>query len=299
MYAASMGETSSIASLACGKPTNAACPNSKGECLERWSTSFAHSYCNPLVEAHLGQLQASGDALFGLVHEQMGSQAYGSGETLLRESLVRACVIRYVREFDGAAAAQLAVQDEKDKGFYWMGEMSEALREYESHRELYPTMDAFMPRLAGLFAVWATIESQWDAKHPGVELGPTPTYVSKEKPDSAIGVQKLREWVQALNSQDKEALVRSKRLKFTWSQLQKKYPAGAQAADRQFELTRLESIDDDKSGREPLGAQDKKNLAAHVTPETVEIHAIGHGVYEILLEKEHVLFFGLHISSVI
>jgi hypothetical protein len=113
---------------------------------------FCHSYANPLIGRHQAELGASGDELFEHVAERMRSQAYGSGHTLLCESLVRACTVRYVRRYEGEDAAKRAIQDEKRKGFLWMQEMSDLLGEYEAHREQYPTLEDFSPRLVAFFA---------------------------------------------------------------------------------------------------------------------------------------------------
>jgi hypothetical protein len=113
---------------------------------------FCHSYCNPLVDRHLAKLRPSGDALFKQVAEKMRSQAYGDGQTLLDESLVRACVIRYLRQYEGEEVARRAIQAEKRNGFLWMQELSDLMGEYESHRDQYPTLDDFTPRLVAFFA---------------------------------------------------------------------------------------------------------------------------------------------------
>ena len=112
---------------------------------------FCHSYANPIVEHHLGELEPSGDTLFEQVAQKMRSQAYGNGQTLLKESLVRACVIRYQRRYDGDQAAQRAIQTEKQNGFLWMQELSDLLGQYETHRDQYPTLEEFSPRLAAFF----------------------------------------------------------------------------------------------------------------------------------------------------
>jgi len=112
---------------------------------------FCHSYANPLVERHWAELQPSGDVLFEQVAGQMRAQAYGNGQTLLKESLVRACVIRYVRCYDGEEAARREIQVEKRNGFLWMPELSDLLGEYEAHRERYPTLEDFSPRLVAFF----------------------------------------------------------------------------------------------------------------------------------------------------
>ncbi|HTS17502.1 MAG TPA: DUF4932 domain-containing protein [Verrucomicrobiae bacterium] len=112
---------------------------------------FCHSYANPLVERHLGELEPSGDTLFAQVAQKMRSQAYNNGSTLLKESLVRACVIRYQRRYDGEEAARRAIQVEKQNGFLWMQELSDLMGEYEAHRDRYPTLEAFSPRLVAFF----------------------------------------------------------------------------------------------------------------------------------------------------
>jgi len=133
---------------------------------------FCHSYANPLVERHLPEFQASGDTLFDQVAGQMRSQAYDSGQTLLKESLVRACVIRYLRRYEGEEAARRAIQAEKRKGFLWMQGMSDLLGEYEAHREQYPTLEDFSPRLVAFFAETAknfpAIQADWASKRPRV-----------------------------------------------------------------------------------------------------------------------------------
>jgi hypothetical protein len=113
---------------------------------------FCHSYANPLIARHQAELRASGDALFEHVAERMRSQAYGNAQTMLHESLVRVCVIRYLRQYEGEEAVKRAIQSEKRNGFLWMQEMSDLLGEYEARREQYPTLEDFSPRLVAFFA---------------------------------------------------------------------------------------------------------------------------------------------------
>ena len=113
---------------------------------------FCHSYCNPLVDRHLRELEPSGDALFKQVSEKMRSQAYNGGVTLLHESLVRACVVRYRRQYEGEQVARDVIQIEKKNGFLWMPELSDLLQDYEARREQYPALEDFSPRLVAFFA---------------------------------------------------------------------------------------------------------------------------------------------------
>jgi hypothetical protein len=113
---------------------------------------FCHSYANPVIARHQAELSASGEALYALVAARMRSQAYGSAHTMLCESLVRASTVRYVRQYEGEEAARRAIQAQKQKGFLWMQEMSDLLGQYEAHRDQYPTLEDFSPRLVAFFA---------------------------------------------------------------------------------------------------------------------------------------------------
>ncbi len=116
---------------------------------------FCHSYANPIIERHAAELQAAGEKIFPAVAKQMSAQAYGNWRTMFYESLVRACVLRYTRHYDGAAAAWLATQNERARGFLWMAGLSDLLGQYEADREKYPTLDAFSPRLVAFFDDYA------------------------------------------------------------------------------------------------------------------------------------------------
>ena len=102
----------------------------------------------------------------------MRAQAYGEAITMLRESLVRACVVRYVLHYNGNAAAERAVREEEKRGFLWMNELSDLLSEFEAHRDQYPALESFAPRLVSFFKEYATDfptrQAALDAKRPKV-----------------------------------------------------------------------------------------------------------------------------------
>ena len=129
---------------------------------------FCHSYVNPLIENHRTEFSAAGDALFERVAGKMRSQAYDNGYTLLCESLVRACVVRYVRQYEGEEAAGRAIQAEIRNGFLWMPEMSDLLGDYEAHRDRYPTLEDFTPRLVAFFAEMAKKQADLAGKQPKI-----------------------------------------------------------------------------------------------------------------------------------
>jgi hypothetical protein len=125
---------------------------------------FCHSYANAIVDKHAEELQPSGDKLFRAVAEKMRRQAYGDAQTMLRESLVRACVTRYVRQYDGPEAMRQAVAQEQAKGFRWMAGLCDLLAEYEGQRDRYSTLEAFAPRLVAFFNEYVTTFERDQAK---------------------------------------------------------------------------------------------------------------------------------------
>ena len=116
---------------------------------------FVHSYANPFVDRHAAELKPAAETLFAQVSEGMGRQAYGNWKTMLYESLVRACTIRYVRRHQGQFAALVKINEEKRRQFLWAGELSDLLGEYESQRGRYATLESFAPRVVAFFNAYA------------------------------------------------------------------------------------------------------------------------------------------------
>ena len=85
----------------------------------------------------------------------MRCQAYGNAQTMVKESLVRASVVRYTLRYSGAEAAHRTIQDQQQRGFPWMEALSNLLSEYEAHRDQYPTLESFSPRLVAFFSDYA------------------------------------------------------------------------------------------------------------------------------------------------
>ena len=116
---------------------------------------FTHSYANPIIDRLQPELQSAGDTLFRQVSASMRAQAYGDSQTMLRESLVRACEVRCMLRYHGAEAARRSAASHRSRGFLWVDELSHLLAQYETQREQYPTLDSFSPRLAAFFKTCA------------------------------------------------------------------------------------------------------------------------------------------------
>ncbi|MFO0983163.1 MAG: DUF4932 domain-containing protein [Planctomycetota bacterium] len=118
---------------------------------------LTHSFVNPLIERHAESFASAGAALFATVAEVMRSQAYTTWQTMLHESLVRACVVRYLAAHQGDAAARRQESEELSRGFRWVPALAQCLaREYEADRTQYQDLDLFAPRIAAFFDAWAS-----------------------------------------------------------------------------------------------------------------------------------------------
>jgi hypothetical protein len=112
---------------------------------------FSHSYCNPLVDKCMKDFESFGQKYYPRVETQMKGQAYGSWQTMMRESLVRACEVRYAMANGGKERAQQVANYNIGRGFHWMKELSELLAQYEKQRDKYQTLDDFMPEIVKFF----------------------------------------------------------------------------------------------------------------------------------------------------
>jgi hypothetical protein len=133
---------------------------------------FTHSYANPLVDQHLRDLEDAGRNLWPRVADRMRRQAYGNWETMMRETLVRACVIRYVNRYQGADAARKAISEEEARGFLWMSRLVPVLARYEQQRDTARTLEAWMPQVVSFFdgysATFEKDQKALDARRPRI-----------------------------------------------------------------------------------------------------------------------------------
>src|SRR5690606_33138419 len=84
---------------------------------------FCHSYCNQLVDANAEALQPAAETMWPHVAESMKAQAYGNWQTMMRESLVRACVVRYLAATRGERARRMEIELQKRRDFLWIEEL--------------------------------------------------------------------------------------------------------------------------------------------------------------------------------
>lgn len=89
----------------------------------------------------------------------MRQQAYGTWQTMINESLVRAAVICYMMDKGYAPEEvrnELLVQIQRD--FRWTPELVRLLRKYEKKRNRYANLESFYPRIIRFFTDYAEKE---------------------------------------------------------------------------------------------------------------------------------------------
>ncbi len=71
---------------------------------------------------------------------------------MMNESLIRASVIRYLLKHnpDGKASKDQLISDFV-RGFFWIKGLVETLGAYEKNRDQYPTLESYLPVLAGFY----------------------------------------------------------------------------------------------------------------------------------------------------
>ncbi|MCQ2304645.1 MAG: DUF4932 domain-containing protein [Bacteroidales bacterium] len=106
---------------------------------------FCHAYCNPLNAKYWAKMEKKADKVFELKKEELTWQAYGSSFTMMNETFVRSCVIRYIMAHNPNADIKSLIANEKS--FLLTQTMVESLAQYEKQRNVYPDIESYMPQL--------------------------------------------------------------------------------------------------------------------------------------------------------
>jgi len=130
---------------------------------------FNHSFVNFLTEKNKNAFREAGEKLFLIVKNQMTSQAYPRWEIMMNEALVRAAVIKYLKDhkFEQPTINEL-IKREKENGFLWIEELVGELENYSGQRDKYPTLESYMPRLIEAYKIWSGKIQNIEEKRPEV-----------------------------------------------------------------------------------------------------------------------------------
>lgn len=120
---------------------------------------FCHSYCNPLVDAHMSELEEHGRRIASELEAVGKPVPYGNWQPLLYESVVRSCVISYLKAKESRRAARRQLRIDMRRGFRWLPELSDLIDEYEANRNTYPTFGSFFPRIVEFMTDYKLVQA--------------------------------------------------------------------------------------------------------------------------------------------
>ncbi|MFX0183412.1 MAG: DUF4932 domain-containing protein [Candidatus Hodarchaeota archaeon] len=107
---------------------------------------FGHGFVNPIVEDHYDEFDQY-LKLYWPVYSNMTKMKYTSWKTMLREILIRAfSAWVYAGEF-GEDKASNILDNEEQRGFYFIRQIYDAYSEYIDNRDKFPTFEDFIPEI--------------------------------------------------------------------------------------------------------------------------------------------------------
>ena len=145
---------------------------------------FNHSFVNQLNRKHIDLFSESGERIFSVVKDVMTARAYPQPEIVLNEALVRAAVVKYMKDHNETDDRLLReIINQKLSDFYWITELFYELNSYDKQRDIYPDLDSYMPQLASAYSKFAEYVENYDNIRPKVvsvdEIGNDNNLVSK------------------------------------------------------------------------------------------------------------------------
>ncbi|MCB0705188.1 MAG: DUF4932 domain-containing protein [Saprospiraceae bacterium] len=113
---------------------------------------FNHSFVNHVVEKYHSGLAASGKEIYRVLQTRMEAQAYGIWQTMYAEAVVRAAVIKYLKDHNYPEEfVKAELDDQINRGFLWTDKLVVELERYDQNRDKYPSLESFMPEIVTFF----------------------------------------------------------------------------------------------------------------------------------------------------
>lgn len=111
---------------------------------------FNHSFVNPLLRDSTFRqaMRPLGEEMLRRSYHTMTNMQYGRWDIVVNETLVRAVTLLY-KQAHGCTTEEVErlIREEESHGFRWMTDMVASLEYYGQHREAYPTLRDYYPRL--------------------------------------------------------------------------------------------------------------------------------------------------------
>jgi len=134
---------------------------------------FNHSFVNDLIDKNIKKFESSGEKIYAVVGKQMQKQAYGDYKIMLSEALVRAAVLKYMKDHNfKKEEIDKEIQEQLNNGFLWINELENELEKYSKQREKYPTLESYIPNIILAYEDFANnileYEKMFDKERPTI-----------------------------------------------------------------------------------------------------------------------------------
>lgn len=117
---------------------------------------FNHSFVNYLLDEDPEPFRKNGEIMYEVVKDKMEGGGYASWETMLNEALVRAAVIKYMKDEQfSEKEISKEIREQLNRGFIWIEELIGELEKYDKERNRYATLENYMPALAEAYEQYA------------------------------------------------------------------------------------------------------------------------------------------------
>lgn len=111
---------------------------------------FNHSFIDHLLDNKIFKagLESSGKILLQKEEKKLNAEGYDDWHSVINESLVRACVVRYMIDHqENDNAVQTEISKQIDKGFLWTADLVKHFGSYEASRSQFPSFEKFYPMI--------------------------------------------------------------------------------------------------------------------------------------------------------
>ncbi len=130
---------------------------------------FSHSFVNQLNAKHVNLFKESLPQIFSLVEYEMRLNAYNDWKIMLDESLVRASVIKYMKDHNfSPEEIEKEINTQFTCGFYWIRDLVNELDKYSSQRDKYSNLESYLPRISEAYKYYLGIGNGIDMVKPRV-----------------------------------------------------------------------------------------------------------------------------------
>ena len=129
---------------------------------------ISHTFSSTVTKPYKNTLREVGEKIFPYIEDEVSRYGYGDPEVFMTEALNEVWSILYLRDRLGMDVCDMVARWER-RGMIWTGRTVRFMDYFYEHRDMYPTINDFMPQLVGFMSNIAdnidAISRQWRFEH--------------------------------------------------------------------------------------------------------------------------------------